>query len=75
MGHIKPLDELEEGEISPDDNLMRVEDTRLFEDKPVDEEAVEMEKELEVLLKSPPKKRPMMKMYADEMEEQIQAKK
>lgn len=84
LGNIKPLQDMEEGELGAsseedvDDNdyhdSMRS-DKRLFEDKPVDQEAIEMEKELEVLLKSPPKKRPAMKMYADELEEEIQAKK
>ncbi|CAC5399828.1 unnamed protein product [Mytilus coruscus] len=83
LGNIKPLQDMEEGELGAsseedvDDNdyhdSMRS-DKRLFEDKPVDQEAIEMEKELEVLLKSPPKKRLAMKMYADELEEEIQAK-
>ncbi|CAC5368924.1 unnamed protein product [Mytilus coruscus] len=75
--------DMEEGELGAsfeedvDDNdyhdSMRS-DKRLFEDKPVNQEAIEMEKEIEVLLKSPPKKRPAMKMYADELEGEIQAK-
>ena len=76
LGNIKPLDDVEEGELgaSSGEEDMLSSDTRIFESKPVDEEAMEMEKELQVLLKSPPKRKMMMKMYADEVEEQIQIK-
>ena len=70
------MDDVEEGELgaSSGEEDMLSSDTRIFESKPVDEEAMEMEKELQVLLKSPPKRKMMMKMYADEVEEQIQIK-
>jgi hypothetical protein len=77
LGGNKPKDkELESEEEAPptkeesDDDLDLTEDTKVTE---VDEEAALMEQELDILLASPQKKR-TMRMYADDVEEEIASK-
>lgn len=80
----KTDNDLEEGEIiesEAEENQLMEENDDLdltLEDKPkieeIDEEAAMMEEELDILLASPPKKR-SMRMYADDIEDEIIHKK